>query len=148
MQHHYRPAGVGDDVLLYRGEFVYRGDERSYKGDIRFRSRPFPRIEVRGQRPTTPADVSDLLSDTGRPGMWVEFGEVAVEPGQQKTFLEPSSIWLVGADARAGHPSMGRSEAALLRNDHDTLRLCSHVVPAPHDEAAEIRLVLQQVKAC
>jgi hypothetical protein len=50
VRHHYRPAGTDEDVLLYQGEFSLPGDGRAFRGDIRFRWRPSPRIEARGER--------------------------------------------------------------------------------------------------
>jgi hypothetical protein len=84
VRHHYRPAGTDEDVLLYQGEFSLPDDGRAFKGDIRFRWRPSPRIEARGERETRPADVHNLaeaLSGAG-PGMWVMPGTVSVKmPG-------------------------------------------------------------------
>jgi hypothetical protein len=101
VRHHYRPAGVEEDVLLYQGEFFYPGDERAFNGDVRFRWRPSPHIEVRGERTTTPADLSalsDLLSGFGNHGMWVAPAAVSVElpagvlPPQPKRSFVPRGI--------------------------------------------------------
>lgn len=82
VRHHYRPAGMDEDVLLYLGEISYPDDERAFQGDVRFRWRPSPHIEVRGERTTTPADLSalsDLMSGVGRQGMWVAPAAVLVQ---------------------------------------------------------------------
>jgi hypothetical protein len=65
VRHHYRPAGADEDVLLYRGEFALPADGRIFDGDVRYRWRPVPHVEVRGERATTQADwdaLSGLLS--------------------------------------------------------------------------------------
>lgn len=79
VRHHYRSAGVDEDVLLYRGEFSYPGDERSFAGDVRFSWRPSPSIKVRGERPASPAAMHGLLSAYEDQGMWVEPGRVLIE---------------------------------------------------------------------
>ncbi|HEX4864262.1 MAG TPA: hypothetical protein VFV02_09330 [Acidimicrobiales bacterium] len=100
VRHHYRPAGTDEDVLLYQGEFSLPGDGRAFRGDIRFRWRPSPRIEARGERETSPADVENLaeaLSGTG-PGMWVMPGTVSVRmpggilPPQPRRSFVPQGI--------------------------------------------------------
>lgn len=62
VRHHYRPAGIDEDVLLYRGQFFYPGDQRSCEGDVRFSWRPSPSIKVRGERPASLAALHGLLS--------------------------------------------------------------------------------------
>lgn len=85
VRHHYSPAGADEDVLLCKGEFSLLDDGRAVKGDIRFRWRPSPHVEVRGERPTSPVDLAALsafLSGTGHQGMWVAPGAVSVKlPG-------------------------------------------------------------------
>jgi len=79
VRHHYRSAGVDEDVLLYRGEFSYPGDERSFSGDVRFSWRPSPCIQVRGERSVELAALNDWLSGRPDQGMWVEPGGVLIE---------------------------------------------------------------------
>lgn len=96
VRHHYSPAGADEDVPLYQGEFSLPDDGRVFKGDIRFRWRPSPRVEARGERATSPADLaalSDFLSGAGHQGMWVAPGTVSVKllggtlPPQPKKFF-------------------------------------------------------------
>jgi hypothetical protein len=79
VRHHYRPAGIDEDVLLYRGQFSYPGDQRSCEGDVRFSWRPSPSIKVRGERPASLAALHGLLSAREDQGMWVEPDRVLVE---------------------------------------------------------------------
>jgi hypothetical protein len=79
VRHHYRSAGVDEDVLLYCGEFSYPGDGRSFFGDVRFSWRPSPCIQVRGERSVELAALKDRLSRRPDQGMWVEVGGVSIE---------------------------------------------------------------------
>jgi hypothetical protein len=101
VRHHYGPAGSDEDVLLYQGEFSLSDDGRVFKGDIRFRWRPSPHVEARGERVTSPADLaalSELLSGTGHQEMWVAPGAVSVRlpggtlPPQPKRFFVPQGL--------------------------------------------------------
>lgn len=97
--HHYRPGGVDEDVLLYRGEFAYPGDDRRYEGDVRFRWRASPRIEICGQRSTSLADGVDIveswLSSDASHEVWVKPSEVLIAlpdgalPAQPGEAFEP-----------------------------------------------------------
>lgn len=59
LRHHYPPAAVGEDVLLYDGEFRVGGDSDPFDGTVRWRWAERPRIEaVRwGRRSADPASV-------------------------------------------------------------------------------------------
>src|ERR1039457_687067 len=101
VRHHYSPAGIDEDVLLYQGEFSLPDDGRVFKGDIRFRWRPSAHVKARGERMTSPADLaalSELLSGTGHQGMWVAPGAVVVKlpggtlPSQPKRFFVPQGL--------------------------------------------------------
>ncbi len=101
VRHHYSPAGADGDMLLYQGEFALPDDGRVFKGDIRFRWRPSPHVEARGERATSPADLvalSDLLSVPGHQGMWAAPGAVSVKlpggtlPPQPKKFFVPQGL--------------------------------------------------------
>lgn len=101
VRHHYSPAGVAEDMLLYQGEFSLPDDGRVFRGDVRFRWRPSPHVEARGERATSAADLaalSELLSGTGHRGMWVAPGTVSVKlpggtlPPQPKRFFVPQGL--------------------------------------------------------
>jgi hypothetical protein len=101
MRHHYTPAGADEDMLLYRGEFARPGDPRVFDGDVRYRWRPTPHVEARGERATAPADLEVLaafLSGDGQEGRWVMPATVSVStpggtlPPQPKKFFSPQGL--------------------------------------------------------
>jgi len=101
VRHHYSPAGTDEDVLLYRGQFALPGDGRMFDGDIRYRWRPSPHVEVRGERATSPADLDALsafLSGAGQKGRWVMPETVSVSlpggtlPPQPRKFFVPRGL--------------------------------------------------------
>jgi len=97
VKHHYRPGGVDEDVPLYRGQFKYSEDDRSYDGDVRFRWRPSPRIEIRGERSTSLADGVDIVEgwlngDASRE-MWVSPSEVVVALPDGELPAQPGEVF-------------------------------------------------------
>lgn len=101
VRHHYSPAGTDEELPLYRGEFALSGDGRVFDGDVRYRWRPSPHVEVRGERATGPADLdalAALLSGDGQEGKWVMPATVSVSmpsgilPPQPKRFFAPQGL--------------------------------------------------------
>lgn len=141
LRHHYRPAGVDEDVLLHHGAFFYPGDEGGYEGDVRFRWHPSPHVEVRGERSTTPADIANLLSGDGSHGIWVEPGaiEVALPDGAlpnqpEEAFVARGapgdSFHEADLQQSVGEPAALEQVTFLVPNGwqgHDGIRICDPV---------------------
>ena len=141
VRHHYSPAGTDKDVLLYQGEFSLPDDGPAFKGDIRFRWRPSPRVEARGERTTSPVDLaalSEMLLGAGLQGMWAMPATVAVElpggtlPPQPKRPFVPQGLpersfkeWRV--EQQVGDPSALEEVTFLVPNGwqgHDGGGIC------------------------
>lgn len=75
LRHYYAPAGVNEDVPLYRGSFLFGDDERSFSGEVRFRWLPSPHVEARGSRETTPVDLQRFLEREPQ-SLWIDAGSV------------------------------------------------------------------------
>ena len=70
VQHFYQGEGVDEDVWLYQGELSGAEGDTDYEGDVRWRWRPSPHLEVRGTRPTRASDLQGVLSASS--SMWVQ----------------------------------------------------------------------------
>ncbi|GAA3698456.1 hypothetical protein GCM10022204_13490 [Microlunatus aurantiacus] len=79
LRHHYRPAAIGEDVLLYDGPFRLGQDPDPLNGSVRWRWADRPRIEARGFRPTSAAAVQRFLDSTEIVAMWVAPDELDVD---------------------------------------------------------------------
>jgi hypothetical protein len=141
VRHHYSPAGTDEDVLLYRGQFALPGDGRIFDGDMRYRWRPSPHVEVRGERATTPADLdalAALLSGAGQQGRWVMPGTVSVSlpggtlPPQPRKFFVPRglterSFYQERIEQQVGDPAALEQVTFLVPNGwigHDGAGIC------------------------
>ena len=141
VRHHYSPPGTDEDVLLYRGQFALPSDGRVFDGDVRYRWRPSPHVEVRGERATTPADLdalSALLSGAGQEGRWVMPQTVLVSlpggtlPTQPRKFFVPRglterSFYQERIEQHLGDPAVLEEVTFLVPNGwtgHDGAGIC------------------------
>jgi hypothetical protein len=76
--HHYRPAAMGEDVLLYDGPFRRDHDPDPFEGSVRWRWADRPRIEARGSRPTSPASLQRFIDSTTNAAMWLTPDELDI----------------------------------------------------------------------
>jgi hypothetical protein len=90
LTHHYAPAEMNQDVMLFTGSFRSEPSEPAYYGDVRWRWGPVPRIVARGQRETRPKDITALL-DEPAPNMWVDPAQLIVELPGGRLPPQPSS---------------------------------------------------------
>ena len=72
LEHHYRPSGVGEDVLLYDGPFQRANDADPFNGSVRWRWSDRPRIEATGTRSTTPTALQQFFDGATGVSMWVD----------------------------------------------------------------------------
>ena len=80
-QHHYRPADVGNDVVLYVGAFRRGDGTDTLDGSVRWRWSNNARIEARVTRLATTAAWQQLMS-TGDASLWLEHDHLVVDlPG-------------------------------------------------------------------
>jgi hypothetical protein len=92
LSHHYSPAGMNEDVPLFKGDFTVNEDPELYNGDIRWRWGATPRIEYRGTRSTRHADIVKLLK-ADKPGdLWVSRPRIGVDLVDGQLPAQPSGL--------------------------------------------------------
>jgi hypothetical protein len=90
LSHHYMPRGINENVPLYEGAFTLDGDRDPFEGDVTWRWYPSPRIQARGTRATSSADLRNLF-DTGQRSMWVDPRSAGIELTDGTLPDQPSS---------------------------------------------------------
>ncbi|MEK6438931.1 hypothetical protein [Pseudonocardia sp. T1-2H] len=79
--HHYRPAGIGNDIPIYTGKFSLAPDLNvEHEGDIHFTWNPTPRLIARGG--ANRSIIDDIFGAAGDPTeapKWTRMGDVHVD---------------------------------------------------------------------
>ena len=79
LRHHYVPTGIGEDVLLFAGEFRRGDDPDPFNGSVRWRWTDPPRVQAYGTRPTTTRALMDLMSAQAETSRWAAHDQLHID---------------------------------------------------------------------
>lgn len=83
IQHHYRPGGIDEPILLYKGPFSFaevEPAEPAFIGDIGFQWKPTPRIHARGGRQLDTSSLFKAFTFDSSDAVWRDAPIVTLPP--------------------------------------------------------------------
>jgi hypothetical protein len=90
IRHHYKPGGVGEDVVLYSGPFRRGDDSDPFDGSVRWRWTDPPRVQAYGTRPTTTKALMDLMAAQQQASRWTDHSHLHIDMAGEAVPPQPT----------------------------------------------------------